>query len=350
MSKDNKLDIIQGVSLVPWDLNNLGAVFGSSKQNSQCVASRCNFVVRRGFDEADQVEYGNVIEALGDVGFNLRTNSYAFHISASNLSYKSGADAPLRAQSLVGNALASLKLGYAQEIKEDRYVGISYDFSQKKPELSLAWAGDTLSEQASLVVTADPVDRAMRVRAGVTFQGPEWRKDVWDHETRMVQVVPIDINARHSIWAEHELKRGQLLSSTKVGARLDIGRLANMAGNFVEKHIEHRVPYVFWRIPLSQTLYNFIIPREDREQMRYRVKGWSAEFSHDFDRSGPTVGISKRIGGATLAATYDTDDDSAGLELRGKWLVAAAKMSRQEGFTRWRNPSVQFLVQPLGFL
>lgn len=191
MSSKNKLDIIQGVSLVPWDLNNLGAVFGNAKQNSQCVASRCNFVVRRGFDEAEQVEYGNVIEALGDVGFSLRSKQYAFHISASNLSYKSGTDAPLRAQSLVGNALASLKLGYAQELKEDRIVGITYDFSQRKPELSLAWAGDTLSEQASLAVTVDPIDRAMRVRAGVTFPGPEWRKNVWDHETRMVQVVPV---------------------------------------------------------------------------------------------------------------------------------------------------------------
>lgn len=138
----------------------------------------------------------------------------------------------------------------------------------------------------------------------------------------------------------------------QVGARLDIGRLANLAGNFVEKHIEHRIPYLFWKIPLSQTLYNFVIPREDREQMRYNIKGWSAEVSHDFDRRGPVVGLIKRIGssGVTVAATYDTDEDSAGVELRGKWLVAAAKMSRQEGFKQWRNPSVQFIVQPLGFL
>lgn len=87
---DNKLDIVQGISLLPWEWNNIGAVFGNRKENNQCVAARCNFVVRKGFDEAEQTQYGNVIEGLGDVGFNLRAKQYAFHISASNLSYKQG--------------------------------------------------------------------------------------------------------------------------------------------------------------------------------------------------------------------------------------------------------------------
>jgi hypothetical protein len=30
-----------------------------------------------------------------------------------------------------------------------RYVAISYDIKQKKPELSIAWSGDTLSEKVS---------------------------------------------------------------------------------------------------------------------------------------------------------------------------------------------------------
>jgi len=90
MSSANKLDFVQGVSLLPWEWNNLGAVFGSSKENNQCVAARCNFVVRKGFDEVEQTQYGNVLEGLGDVGFNLRAKQYAFHISASNLSYKQG--------------------------------------------------------------------------------------------------------------------------------------------------------------------------------------------------------------------------------------------------------------------
>lgn len=90
MATDSKLDIIQGVNLMPWEWRNLGALFGSSKDNAQCMAARCNFVVRKGFDEADQTQYGNVLEGLGDVGFNLRAKQYAFHISASNLSYKQG--------------------------------------------------------------------------------------------------------------------------------------------------------------------------------------------------------------------------------------------------------------------
>jgi hypothetical protein len=90
MSSDNKLDFIQGVNLQPWEWHNLGAVFGSSKENNQCVAARCNFVVRKGFDEVEQTQYGNVLEGLGDVGFNLRAKQYAFHVSASNLSYKQG--------------------------------------------------------------------------------------------------------------------------------------------------------------------------------------------------------------------------------------------------------------------
>lgn len=160
-----------------------------------------------------------------------------------------------------------------------------------------------------------------------------------------------DGSSNHAVWVQHEARRGQLLAATKLGVRLDLGRLANLAGNFVERHVEHRIPLLFWRIPLTQRLYNLVVPAQDEDQMRYRIKGWRAEFSHDFDQQGPTVGLSKRLGdsGVTLAAAYDTSSSSAGLELRAKWLVAAAKLSRQED-GHWRNPSVQLLVQPLGFL
>jgi hypothetical protein len=92
---DNKLDIVQGVPLLPWEWNNLGAVFGAGADNSQCVAARANFVLRKGggLDGADHSSSssGSVLEGLGDVGFNLRAQQYAFHISASNLAYKQGA-------------------------------------------------------------------------------------------------------------------------------------------------------------------------------------------------------------------------------------------------------------------
>lgn len=353
MSSANKLDFVQGVSLLPWEWNNLGAVFGSSKENNQCVAARCNFVVRKGFDEVEQTQYGNVLEGLGDVGFNLRAKQYAFHISASNLSYKQGTDAPLRAQSMVGNALAGLKLAYAQEISDDRFVAISYDLKQKKPELSIAWAGDTFSEKASLAVTVDPVDRAMRVRAAAVFPGPEWRDDVYNEDTRRLELVQVDPSSRHTVWVEHELRRGQLMASTKAGARMDLGRLANLAGNFIDNRLEEHIPLLFWKVPLARRVYEWAIPAPNREQMRYNIKGWALEFAHDFDQStaGPVVGISKKLGSSstTLAATCDTGSKAVGLELRAKWMLAAVRLARQEDGA-WRNPTMQLLVQPLGFL
>jgi hypothetical protein len=35
----------------------------------------------------------------------------------------------------------------------DRFVAVSYDVKQKKPELSIAWAGDSLTEKVRVVGT-----------------------------------------------------------------------------------------------------------------------------------------------------------------------------------------------------
>lgn len=45
--------------------------------------------------------------------------------------------------------------------------------------------------QSSLAVTVDPVDRAMRVRAGVVFPGPDWRVDTYDRVTKEVELVQV---------------------------------------------------------------------------------------------------------------------------------------------------------------
>jgi hypothetical protein len=91
-----------------------------------------------------------------------------------------------------------------------------------------------------------------------------------------------------------------------------VGRLANLAGNFIDNRLEEHIPLLFWKIPLTRRLYEKLIPAPDREQMRYNLKGWAAEFAHDFDKStaGPVVGLSKRLGssGATVAATCDTGE------------------------------------------
>lgn len=40
-------------------------------------------------------------------------------------------------------------------------------------------------------MTVDPVDRAMRVRAGVVFPGPEWREDVYNEDTKRLELVQV---------------------------------------------------------------------------------------------------------------------------------------------------------------
>ena len=92
-----------------------------------------------------------------------------------------------------------------------------------------------------------------------------------------------------------------------VGARLDLGRLANLAGEFVDSRLEEHVPLLFWKIPLLRRVYEWAVPAPDLEQMRYNIKNWALEFAHDFDSSkaGPVVGISKKLGDMTLAATCD---------------------------------------------
>ncbi len=167
----NKLEVGPGPNILPWEWHNLGAVFGSAKSTAQCVAAQANFTVRRGFDSGEGVDYGRVVEGLGALGVNLRAQDYAFQLAASDMSYKSGNDEPLRAQSLIGNALASLKLSVAKEYRPDSYLALSYDVKQRKPELAVAWAGETFTERATLLLRADPVDRVLRVGAAVSFPG-----------------------------------------------------------------------------------------------------------------------------------------------------------------------------------
>jgi hypothetical protein len=40
---------------------------------------------------------------------------------------------------------------------------------------------------------------------------------------------------------------------------------------------------------------------------------------------------------------------AVGLELRSKWMLASVRLARQEDGA-WRNPTMQLMVQPLGFL
>lgn len=97
--------------------------------------------------------------------------------------------------------------------------------------------------------------------------GPEWRNDVLDEDTGNVES-PADTGGRHAAWVEHELRPGALLGATRAGLRLDVGRLANLAADWVDYNLEPSIPGLFWRIPLMPRLYNLLVPAGEWPGMR----------------------------------------------------------------------------------
>ncbi len=84
--------------------------------------------------------------------------------------------------------------------------------------------------------------------------------------------VPRDDGGRHKLWVAHELRPRALMARTQLGARLDVGRIVNYLADFVDYRLEHRIPGIVWRIPLSMRLYNLLIPAEDGEQYRHKMR------------------------------------------------------------------------------
>lgn len=85
----NQVDVIQGTSYVPFEWRSLGAVFARNKSSDQALSARVNFVVRKGYDAVDDIEYGKVVEGNGAMGVTLKSKDYAFNLSATGISYKS---------------------------------------------------------------------------------------------------------------------------------------------------------------------------------------------------------------------------------------------------------------------
>jgi hypothetical protein len=85
----NQVDVIQGTSYVPFEWRSLGAVFARNKSSDQALSARVNFVVRKGYDAVDDIEYGRVVEGNGAMGVTLKSKDYAFNLSATGISYKS---------------------------------------------------------------------------------------------------------------------------------------------------------------------------------------------------------------------------------------------------------------------
>ena len=108
------------------------------------------------------------------MGIALRSKSLAIGLTASNLSLKTGLDDPIATSAAAGTA-PSLKATLAQEFSPDSFISVSYDLKLKKPEFGLCWTGETFTEKSTISVQADPIQRALRLSAAVSFPGPEWR-------------------------------------------------------------------------------------------------------------------------------------------------------------------------------
>ncbi|KAL6762785.1 hypothetical protein V8C86DRAFT_2510865 [Haematococcus lacustris] len=362
LTDDNKLEFLPGTAerttLPSFEWRSLGAAFALGQRENISksltltaarLSGRCGVTVREGFDPVDDSSTGRVVEGCGDVGMTFRKGKMAFSLSAANISVRSGQDDPLAAaQAATGEAsVPSLKLTVAKEYAPDSYAGISYDVQQKKPELSLAWAGETWTEKASVVLHADPLYRTYKLSAAVAFPGPDWRRSVVDVEEG-VMVDPEDDGGRHRLWLSHVVKDRQWGYRTRLGAAFDLGRLANLAADFVDNHLERHIPFVFWRLPLSRSLYRALVPDMDNYQVRHDISGWDLEVAHEFGQPGALLGLAKHMRYATLRATYDTCDQEAGLQYKRSGVSITANIRRRNA--GWARPSLHLHIEPLGLL
>ncbi|KXZ51948.1 hypothetical protein GPECTOR_11g72 [Gonium pectorale] len=352
-AEESTLDFVPRLSFLPIEWRNLGAAFGLKDRSGPAASGRCSFVVRQGVDTAELSTTGRVVEGLADIGVAFKHSMLAIGLTSGNVSFRSGLDDPAAAVAQrIGNAsVPSLKLTAAKQFKGENYVAVSYDLKQQKPELSACWTGEAYTDRATLLVRVDPVMRAVKLNAAVSTPGPEWRKVLYDDETDRLEY-PADDGARHTLYVEHEARRRNLLHSTRIGCRLDLGRLVNYAVDVFDYHIEERIPDFIWNVPLLGQLYNVLVPPEDEEQVRHRISGWELDISHDFSRRGlkPTLALSKTLSNlGTLSATYDVATDEAGVSLSRRGLTLGARLGRLEG-AGWKKPALHLVVEPLSLL
>mmetsp|Transcript_21347 Transcript_21347/g.36349 ORF Transcript_21347/g.36349 Transcript_21347/m.36349 type:complete len:364 (+) Transcript_21347:66-1157(+) len=360
-STSNKLEApnTEDHGLVPFNWRTIGAVFAlPTKLGKEPVAlklsGRCNFTARQGFDPIDKSTTGRVLEGNGDAGITLRKGSLAFVLSASNISYRSGLDDPLAAvQASVGEgSVPSLKFTLAKEYRPDSYAAISYDARQKKPEFALAWSGETFTEQAAVVVHADPLYRTYKLSASVAFPGPDWRDTLLDSSKGVLEE-PKDDGARHRLWVKHTVKDRQLAYHSAVGAALDLGRVLNLAANWFDYKVEPHLPPGLWRIPLMPRLYDLLVPMEDDDQVRHHVRGWDLEATHQFGQPGVAVGLAKHARFATLRGLWNTGSQEAAVQYKRSGVSLTARIARQQPDASWRSwgsPSLHLSIEPLGLL
>lgn len=90
------------------------------KQQQQQAAYPCHKPASHLPVLIEQLELSTSSKSSSRRGYASPFSGCIAFMSASAFICIAGTDAPLRAQSVVGNALAGLKLAYAQEISEDR--------------------------------------------------------------------------------------------------------------------------------------------------------------------------------------------------------------------------------------
>jgi hypothetical protein len=326
----NTLDFLPGVALHSFPWRAIGQVLATENPLARGLSGRARFTVRPGASAgggaaaADADEDGEpaapststssstVAEGAGDLAATLRVGSVLLSVAACNLSVRSGgADAPLAA--FRASAAAGMRASVAAAVGDDAYASLSYDLASGRPELGLCWTGETPKERAALSIHADPVDRSLRLRAAVSAPGPEWRSDVLDERTGLVEFVRDD-GGRHALWVEHEARPGNALLRTRAGARLDVGRAVNWLAAVFDNRVRTRLPKGLWRIPGAGAVYNFIIPPEDEDQFRYRVRGWELDVACS-DASRPQrstrLALTKRLRLHPKKALALTEDSEA---------------------------------------
>lgn len=347
---ENALDFVPRLSFLPFEWRNLGAAFGISDRTGQAASGRCNFVVRRAVTPGD--ESGTSVEGRSDVGVSLKQGTLAIGLTASNLTFRSGLEDPTAAvsQRVGESSVPSLKISAAKVFDGENYVGVSYDLKQQKPELSACWTGRADNDRATLLVKVDPVMRAVKLSAAVSTPGPEWRKVLYDDETNTLEY-PQDDGARHTLYVQHDVRGRDLLHRTRVGCRLDLGRLVNYITDFVDYHIEERIPSFVWRVPGLRLAYDLLVPGEDDQQVRHNISGWELEVAQDFSKGPkPSLALGKKLKGiGTLSASYDLAEEEAGVALSRNGLTVAARMGRLEG-QGWTKPVLHLMVEPLSLL
>lgn len=359
MQSNNQLEFLPRLSLFD-DWLTIGHSFSPiapRKGPSTCLTSSVDFIVREGFDPLDQSSTGAVTNANGSLGIALRNSALSLALSATGLSFQMGLDDPLGGTSSASARTApSVKAILAKEFGNDSYLAASYDIKLKKPEFSACWVGTSDSEKATVTMALDPTYRALRVGAAVSLPGIEWRETVYNEDLDTIEE-PRDDGARHSFWVTHESRLGHLLHRTQVGARLDLGRIINYACDKFDYNVFPRLPPMIWAIPGGRWLYNVIVPPEDEEQYRHQIHKWELGVSHDLNRRGPLVALSKSIGPLTASASWDVHSREAGAEVamgRGGSLrlgVKAIKGASSSPFQGWeRKPTLYLHVEPLSIV